>query len=81
MPPWPKERVVEALPFEYTGLDYFGPLYIKQYTNDDTPVYKKVWVCLFTCMVVRAIHLELVEDMSANEFLLCLCHFMACGVP
>jgi len=31
MPPWPKERVNEALPFQYTGLDYFGPLYIKEY--------------------------------------------------
>lgn len=73
MPPWPKEQVVEALPFEYTGLDYYGPLYIKQYTNGDKPVYKKV--CLFTCIVVRAIDLELVEDMSASEFLLRLHHF------
>ena len=39
MPPWPKERVVEALPFEHTGLDYFGPLYIKQYTDSNKPVY------------------------------------------
>ena len=77
MPPWPKERVVEALLFEYIGLDYFGPLYIKQYTNGDKPIYKKVWVCLFTCMVVRAIHLELVEGMSADEFLLTLFH----GLP
>lgn len=82
MPPWPKERVVEALPFEYTGLDYFGPLHVKLYTDTDKPTYKKVWVCLFTCMVVRAIHLELVDDMSADEFLLCLRRFMARrGIP
>ena len=49
MPPWPKERVTEALPLEYTGLDYFGPLYVKYYdqtpgqTNNE-PVCKKVWV-------------------------------------
>ena len=82
MPPWPKERVNEALPFEYTGLDYFGPLYVKQYphTSDQktTPCKdKKVWVCLFTCLVVRAIHLEIVEDMSADQFLLCLRRFIA----
>ena len=78
MPPWPKERVNEALPFEYTGLDYFGPLYVKQRpdTSHQT-VEKKVWVCLFTCLVVRAIHLEIVEDMSADQFLLCLRRFMA----
>ena len=82
MPPWPKERVVQALHFEYTGLDYFGPLYIKQYTDGDKPVHKKVWVRLFTCMVVRAVHLELVEDKSADEFLLCLRRFIVCrGVP
>ena len=33
MHPWPKERVTEALPFEYTGLDYFAPLYIKCYNH------------------------------------------------
>ena len=31
MPPWPRERVAQSLPFEYTGLDYFGPLYIYIY--------------------------------------------------
>jgi len=64
MPPWPKERVNEALYFEYTGFDYFGPLYIKQYSHapdqKSAPVIKKVWVSLLTCLVARAIHLEIV---------------------
>ena len=34
MRPWPKERVNEAMPFEFTGLDYFGALYIKIYSQD-----------------------------------------------
>ena len=37
---------------------------------------KKVWVCLFTCVAVRAIHLEIV-DLSAEEFLLALRRFIA----
>ena len=29
MPPIPAERVSVAVPFTNTGVDYFGPLYIK----------------------------------------------------
>ena len=81
MPPLPQELVARSLPFEFTGLDYFGPLYIKQFKQmlDKVPktVSKKVWVCLFTCLTIQAIHLEVVEDMSADEFILCLHRFMA----
>ena len=65
MVPLPKSRVTSAVPFSRTGLDYLGPMYIKIVDGQ-----RKVWVCLFTCMVTRAIHLELLQDMSAEEFLL-----------
>ena len=74
MSPWPKNKVTKSLPFRNTRLDYFGPLYIKQNGNEKT---KKVWVCLFTCVAVRAIHLEIVADSSADEFLLALRRFIA----
>ena len=81
MPPWPRERVAQSFPFEYTGLDYFGPLYIKHFSPESEQsnqfATKKVWVCLFTCLAIRAIHLELIEDMSAEEFLFCLRRFIA----
>ena len=78
MPPCPKERVAQSFPFEYTGLDYLGPFYIKIYSEDSNqPTVKKVWVCLFTCLAVRAIHLELIEDLSTQEFLLGLRRFIA----
>ena len=77
MPPLSKERVNEALPFEHTGLDYFGPLYVKQYPDASDqktiPEIRKVWVCLFTCLVVRAIHLEIVEDMSIENICKQIC--------
>ena len=38
---------------------------------------KKVWVCFFNCVAVRAIHLEIVADLSAEEFLLALRCFIA----
>ena len=34
MSPWPKNKVTKSLPFQNTGLDYFGPLYIKQNGNE-----------------------------------------------
>ena len=81
MPPLPTEYVARSLPFEYTGLDYLGPLHIKSFSETseqtDTQNSKKVWVCLFTCLTVWAIHMELVEDMSAEKFILCLCRFVA----
>ena len=85
MPPLPAERVARSLPFEYTGLDYLGPLYIKSFPQTDKQVVqdtRKVWICLFTCLAVRAVHLELVDDMSAEEFILCLRRFIARrGIP
>ena len=66
MSPWPSNKVVRPLSFQYTGLNYFGPLYIKRGNHADK---KKVWVCLFTCVAVRAIHLEIVANLSAEEFL------------
>ena len=64
MPPWPAKKVIASPPFSYTGLDYFGPLYAR-----DERVISKRWVCLYTCLVTRAIHLEIVNDLSASEFL------------
>ncbi|XP_042910984.1 uncharacterized protein [Parasteatoda tepidariorum] len=65
----PKDRVRDALVFEVTGVDLAGPLYLK---NGD-----KVWILLFTCAVYRAIHLELIQSLSTDRFLLGLRRFIA----
>ena len=72
MSPWPRKQVAKCAPFTYTGLDYFGSLYIQ-----GERLKGKVWVCLFTCVTVRAIHLELIKDMTAEQFLLALRRFIA----
>ena len=75
-PPLPKE-VSGLYPFSCTGLDYLGPLYIK---TESEP--KKVWICIFTCRTIRAIHLEIVKDMSTLQFLMALRRFFAkYGIP
>ena len=70
--PWPKGKVTESPAFKHTDLDYFGPLYIKQYKQR-----KKVWLCIVTCITVREIHHELVENMTSEQFLLALRRFVA----
>ncbi|CAB4021831.1 E3 ubiquitin- ligase DZIP3 [Paramuricea clavata] len=64
-PPLPEFRVKEAPPFTYVGLDYVGPLYVKS-TND---LDEKAWICLITCCVSRAVHLEVVPNMTSQAFL------------
>ena len=71
MLPWPTSKVIRSKAFTNTGLDYFVPLYIRQ-GNERV----MVWVCLFTCITVRAIQLELVDDMTAEQFLSALCRFI-----
>ena len=70
--PLPKQRVSAPVPFAHCGVDYFRPLYVRESLGS-----KRVWVCLFTCLVTRAIHLELIMDMSTEMFLLGLCRFVA----
>ena len=71
-PPMQEFRVQECAPFFYVGLDYAGPLYVK-----DKEVGVKVWIALFTCGVSRALHLELVTDMTTESFLRCFKHIAA----
>ena len=72
MPPWPKERVSRSDPFQFVGLDYLGPVNVKWESE-----LKKTWICLFTCLSIRAIHLEWVLDLSASQFLNCLRRFVS----
>ena len=71
MPPWPKQRVSQSAPFQFTGLDYLDPVFVKE---EDKMV--KMWICLFTCLAVCAVHLEWVQSLSAEHFLNCLRRFV-----
>jgi hypothetical protein len=63
-PSLPSCRVSDAPPFTNIGIDYAEPLFVNE--NDETV---KSYVCLFTCASTRAVHLELLKDLSTNMFL------------
>ena len=64
----------EAPPFTYTAIDFAGPLYLR---GKEANTSKKVWICLFTCCVSRAVHIELVLDMTTVTFIQCIKRFAA----
>jgi len=64
-PPLPEFRVKTAPAFTFTVLDYAGPLHVKG-ANKKTE--GKVWICLYTCGVTRAVHLDIVPDPTAEAF-------------
>ena len=65
----PSERVVPALAFTDVGLDFTGPIYLK---NEETGHMKKLYICIFTCTHSRMVHFELVNNMTTEEFLAAL---------
>ena len=69
----PDFRVKEAPPFSRVGVDFAGPLYVKEKSGQ----MGKVYIALFSCCVTRAVRLELVEDLSAAAFRRCLRRFIA----
>ena len=65
-PPLPTFRVNPEPPFTNTGVDFAGPLFVK---TSKTQEKNKVWIFLYTCCVVRAVHLDVVPDLSAEAFI------------
>ena len=69
----PKERLSsEEPPFTHVGVDYFGPLYVRQGRSN-----VKRYGCLFTCLAVRAVHIEVVHSLDTDGFINALRRFVS----
>lgn len=76
----PEWRLSRSRPFQPVGLDFCGPFFLKPEVDGVSP--RKVYVCLYTCATVRAVHLELTETLTTKDFLLSFRRFKARrGVP
>ncbi|XP_055618971.1 uncharacterized protein LOC129764162 [Toxorhynchites rutilus septentrionalis] len=72
MGPLPVARLSPNIrPFTYIGVDYFGPIQIKVGRSS-----VKRWICLITCLTVRAVHLEVAYDLSTKSCIACLRRFV-----
>ncbi len=72
----PEARITPSPPFPRTGTDFAGPLQLKK-GHTRKPVMVKGYVCLFVCLSTRAVHLELVMDLSTDAFLAAFRRFAA----
>ena len=72
----PQARVSYSRPFLDVGVDYCGPLYIKErrFRNRNK---LKVYVAIFVCMGTKAVHLELVSDLTTEAFIASLKRFFS----
>ena len=69
----PKERLVPYLPpLTYTGVDVFGPFYVKRGRS-----CVKVYGCIFTCFNSRAIHIEDVSSLETDTFIQAMRRFIS----
>ena len=72
----PSVRVRQSRPFNNVGVDYCGPFYIKEkkWRNQK---FIKCYVAIFICMAVKAVHIEIVEDLTTESFLAALSRFIS----
>ena len=72
----PSDRLTKSCPFEYCGIDFFGPFFVKSRRST-----VKMYGCLFTCLYSRAVHVETCSNLSTDSFLLALRRFVALRGP
>ena len=72
----PAARINPSSVFENTGIDYAGPFIIKK-GHTRRPVLIKAYLSIFVCFSTRAVHLEVVSDLTTATFLAALDRFIA----
>ena len=67
--PLPQFRVEENPAFTNTEIDFAGPLFVRSGENEEQSNMQKVYLALFTCGSTRAVHLEVVPNLSTETFI------------
>ena len=66
-------RCKQVIPIVNTGMDRFGPFYFED-KREGTQMH---YVCLFTCLVTRALHQEVCHDLSTDCLLMTIREFVS----
>lgn len=68
----PKARITPSNPFAHCGVDLAGPFKLTAFKGRGTKVALNAYTVVFVCFASRAVHLELVSDLSSATFLAAL---------
>ncbi|KAG1661544.1 DNA damage-binding protein 1 [Nymphon striatum] len=68
----PSNRVNFLYPFQHTGIDFTGHIWIK----DDAGNLEKMYLLIYTCLNVRAVYIDLIPKMDTRQFLLSFMRFV-----
>ncbi|XP_058840866.1 uncharacterized protein LOC131696336 [Topomyia yanbarensis] len=71
----PAKRIIASRPFSATGVDYWGPILLQP--PHRRAAARKAYVAVFICFCTKAVHLELVADLSTQKFIQALRRFVA----
>lgn len=69
----PRDRATPSAPFTVTAVDFAGPFIIHYRLRGSKPT--KVYLAVFVCFSTKAVHLELVEDLTVDALINCLIRF------
>ncbi|KAM4045123.1 uncharacterized protein ACNLHF_008939 [Anomaloglossus baeobatrachus] len=65
----PADRLSTEPPFTNVGLDVFGPWSVVTRQTRGGHANSKRWAVLFTCLSIRAVHIEVIETMDISSFI------------
>lgn len=72
----PSPRVNLDRAFNHVGVDFSGAIYIRSAMTRNCK-YVKGYICLFVCMSTKALHLELVTELTTQAFMCALKRFIS----
>ncbi|XP_069136686.1 uncharacterized protein [Argopecten irradians] len=77
----PLDKITPGPPFTSVGVDMFGPWNVVTRKTRSSSAESKRWAIMFTCLTTRAMHIEVVQDMSSSSFINALRRFMSIRGP
>ncbi|XP_066141168.1 uncharacterized protein [Euwallacea fornicatus] len=72
----PISRVTPSRPFSSVAVDYAGPFELKDGKTRSRKTIKG-YICIFVCLAIKAVHIEVVTDLTSDGFLSMLKRFVS----